>query len=145
MENATLNKTTLNWLYETAKWTRFLAILGFVFIGFMILAAVVMGPVLSFLNQDMAIAAANHNITSITIAAMYGVLAIIYFFPIYYLLQFSQGIIKAYKSDNEEKLNASFQFLKKHFTFIGIMLISVLVIYLLAFIVGTFVFASKLF
>ncbi len=144
MENSILNKTAIGWLYETARWTRFLAILGFVFIGFMIMAAVVIGPVLTFLNADMGLSAASPKIASSVIAAIYGVLAIIYFFPVYYLHKFSQGTITAYKTEDEEKLNASLYFLKKHFKFIGILLIAVLALYLIIFLISMFALISGL-
>lgn len=145
MENFILNKTSLEWLYETARWTKFLAILGFVFIAFMGMAAVVIGPVLAFLNTDMGLSATNPKISNGLIAAVYAVIAIIYFFPVYYLYQFSQRTITAYKTEDEEKLNASFYFLKKHFKFIGILLIAVLIIYLHVFLIGMFALISGLF
>ena len=85
MENATLTKSTLNWLFDAARWARFLAIMGFVFVGFMVLAGIFIGPVLSFLNEDMSLPAGNPQISGSLIAGIYLIIAILYvllFIPI---------------------------------------------------------------
>ncbi len=101
MENVSLNKTSLNWLFDAARWARFIAILGFILIGFLVVVGIFIGPVLSILNEDMDIASGTTGLSSGIIAAIYMAIAVIYFFPIYYLFQFSNGIIKAYRADNE--------------------------------------------
>lgn len=135
MENANLSKTTLKWLHETAQWARFIAILGFIFTGFILLMAIFITPVLSYLNEEMtASSGTDLQVSSITLAVTYVILAAIYFFPILYLFRFSNELIIAYKANDEENLNASFRYLKKHFKFIGVILIVILAIYILIFI-----------
>ena len=136
MENANLSTTTLKWLYDAARWAKFIAIMGFIFIGFMVVLGISIGPVLSFLNEDMNTASGFPAMSGSVMAAIYIVIAALYFFPIYYLFLFSKKVILAYKEENEESLNASFQYLKKHFKFIGIILIVTLAIYILIFIIG---------
>ena len=136
MENANLTTTTLKWLYDAARWARFIAILGFIFIGFMVAVGVFIGPVLSILNEDMDMSSGIASLSGGVIAAAYIAIAAIYFFPIYYLFLFSKKVILAYKEEDEESLNASFHYLKKHFKFIGVMLIVFLAIYILAFVIG---------
>ena len=137
MENAHLSTTTLKWLYDAARWARFIAILGFIFIGFMISIGIVIGPVLSVLNEDMNNTVSGFSaISSGTLAVIYIAIAAIYFFPVYYLFLFSNRFIKSYKAKDEESLNASFIYLKKHFKFIGILAIITLAIYILLFIIG---------
>ncbi|MDA3906360.1 MAG: hypothetical protein PF484_09820 [Bacteroidales bacterium] len=143
MEIFSLNKTSINWLYDAARWSRFIAILGFIMIGFLVFVGIIMGPVLSVLNEDMDISSDRFGLSSGIIAAIYIMIAVLYFFPIYYLFQFSQGIIKAYKTNNEDILNTSFRFLKSHYKFIGIMLIVVLATYFVAFGVGTIALIAK--
>lgn len=53
MGNANLSNTTLKLIYDAARWARFIAILGFIFIGFMITVGIFIGSVLSVLNEDM--------------------------------------------------------------------------------------------
>jgi hypothetical protein len=136
MENANLSTTTLKWLYDAARWARFISILGFIFIGFMIIIGIVIGPVLSILNEDMNTVSGFSALSNGTLSAIYISLAAIYFFPVYYLFLFSNNVIKSYKAENEESLNASFIYLKKHFKFIGVLAIITLAIYTLLFIIG---------
>ncbi|MBN1652010.1 MAG: hypothetical protein JW857_11820 [Bacteroidales bacterium] len=136
MDNITLSKSTLNRLYDTAKWARFIAILGFILIGFLIVVGIFIGPVLSVLNENMDVESSRTALSSGVIAGIYIAMAVIYFFPIFYLFQFSQGFITAYKAENEEKVNTSFLYLKKHYKFIGILTIIMIAIYFLIFVVG---------
>ncbi|MCD6091885.1 MAG: hypothetical protein J7J72_10320 [Bacteroidales bacterium] len=134
MENLTLSKTSLNWVYDAARWARFISILGFILLTFLVIVGIFIGPILSMLNDKMDIASSTATLSGGLIAAIYIAIAVIYFFPIFYLFQFSHGFIKAYKAENEESLNNSFRFLKKHYTFIGIMLIVVIVLYIVLFV-----------
>jgi hypothetical protein len=138
MENTNLTTTTLKWLYDTARWARFIAILGFVFIGFMVVIGIFITPVLSYLNEELAASATSPQVSPVLLAIIYLVIAIVYFFPIYYLFQFSNGIIVAYKAKHEENLNASFHYLKKHFKFIGILMIISMAVYFIIFLIGIF-------
>lgn len=133
MENANLTTTGLKWLNDAARWARFIAIIGFISIGFMVLAGIIIGPVLSYLNQDMMMPAGNTPLSSSWFALFYIIFSAIYFFPIYFLYQFSNKTIVAYKAKDEEMLNASFVYLKRHFKFIGILIIIVIALYILIF------------
>lgn len=139
MENVSLNKTSLNWMFDAARWARFIAILGFILIGFLVIVGIFIGPVLSALNESMAMGSSTSTLSGGLFAAIYLAIAFLYFFPVYYLFQFSNGLIKAFKAEDEEKLNASLHFLKKHFKFIGILTIVVLAIYILLFVAAIFV------
>jgi len=136
MENITLNQTSISWLYQTTRWARFIAILGYVLIGFLVIVGIFMGFILSFLNQEMTNLTQSPQISSTVLAIIYVSIAILYFFPIHYLFQFSNGFIKAYKDEDEDSLNASFQFLKMHYKFIGILMIVFLAIYIVVFVVA---------
>lgn len=136
MEQANLSTTTLKWLFDTARWARFIAIIGFIFIGFMAIIGILIGPILSTLNEDMTNVSAFPLISNGILSVIYIIVAAIYFFPVYYLFLFSNKVMKAYKAEDEESLNSSFQYLKKHFKFIGILLIIALAIYTLMFIGG---------
>lgn len=138
MESTNLTTTTLKWLYDTARWARFIAILGFVFIGFMVVIGIFITPVLSYLNEELLASATSPQVSPVLLVIIYLVIAIVYFFPIYYLFQFSNSIIVAYKAKDEENLNASFLFLKKHFKFIGILMIISLAVYFIIFLIGIF-------
>lgn len=133
MENANLTTTGLKWLNDAARWARFIAIMGFIFIGFMVLAGIIIGPVLSYMNQDMMMPAGNTQLSSSWFALLYIIMSALYFFPIYFLYQFSNKTIIAYKAQDEEMLNASLVYLKRHFKFIGILIIIMIALYILIF------------
>jgi hypothetical protein len=73
-------------------------------------------------------------------SAIYIVIALMYFFPIYYLFQFSSKIKNAFKFNDNEQLNASFEYLKSHYKFMGILALIFVsfyaVIFFMTFIVG---------
>ena len=61
----------------------------------------------------------------------YLVLAVIYFFPVYYLIQFANKMKKAIATKNDETLAASFEMLKSHYKFLGVFTIITISLYIL--------------
>ncbi|MEO1050546.1 MAG: DUF5362 family protein [Bacteroidota bacterium] len=116
-------------LDEIKKWVKFLSILGFIFVGFMVLIALFMGTVFSSLGADLPL-------PGILFTFMYLVIAALYFFPILYLFKFSSALKTALASDNEQALAEAFGNLKSHYKFIGILSIIVLGLYALGFFLG---------
>ncbi len=74
----------------------------------------------------------------LTMTIVYLVLAIIYFFPVYYLLQFSLKMKKALTSKNDETLAKAFEMIKSHYKFLGVFTIITISLYVLLFIVSAF-------
>jgi hypothetical protein len=121
-------------LSEAAKWARFLAICGFIFLGLM----VIYGIVVSFLVVDMASTmsqfdtTANENslknLMGIGMIIFYIVFAVIAFFPYYFLLRFANKMKAALISNDQEALNGSFQNLKILYRYMGILMIISLVL-----------------
>jgi len=66
--------------------------------------------------------------------------AVIYFFPIYFLFKFSSLSKTAIESNNNESLETAFRYLKLHYRFMGIFVIVILGIYLL---IGLFAIISS--
>ncbi|MGB8705711.1 MAG: DUF5362 family protein [Gillisia sp.] len=117
----------INNLLETGKWTKFLAILGFIFIGFMLLASVIMGVVTSVMGDAFP----SLPFPGIFLALIYLVFAVLYFFPILYLFRFSTNIQKAMRANKPQDFNAAIGNLKSHYKFVGILVIIIMVAYLL--------------
>jgi len=121
-------------LSEAAKWARFLAICGFVFLGLM----VIYGVVVSFVIADMASTMSQFETTSnenslknlmgIGMIIFYIVFAVIAFFPYYFLLRFANKMKAALISNDQEALNGSFQNLKILYRYMGILMIISLVL-----------------
>ncbi len=117
------------------KWGKFLAILGFVFLGLLVMAGVVMSFVFAIIPKN--------NFTpmpfpSFLFGLIYLVMGIIYFFPVLFLFRFSTGINNALLFKNQDQLVNAFKNLKALYRFIGIFMIVGLVLYLLAFIIMIF-------
>ena len=126
-------------LNETRKWTKFLAILGFIGIGFMLLIGLFTGAISSTID-DPNIASAM-PFPAAFIGIIYISMAVIYFFPVLYLLNFSNKMKKALYFSNHEALYEAFKYLKYHYKFIGIITIISLLIGG-AFIVGMGIFTA---
>lgn len=142
--NFVLSYESESFLKETAKWGYFLSILGFFFIGIMVLFAIFMGAFLSKLGSMGGPSMGNPmsmmgNMGGF-MALIYLIIALVYFFPIYYLFQFSSKAKIAFKSNDNHKLNESFQFLKSHYKFMGIMALIMVsfygIFFLFAFLIG---------
>ena len=123
-------------LSEAAKWARFLAICGFIFLGLMI----IYGIVVSFVMVDMASALSQvdstpgenslKNMMGIGMVIFYIVFAVIAFFPYYFLLRFANKMKAALISNDQDALNGSFQNLKILYRYMGILMIISLVLML---------------
>jgi hypothetical protein len=132
-----IEPSILEYLSETARWGKFLSILGFIMCGIMILAGMVLPSMMSKLS---AIGMGQGNILGgLGIGMMlfiYVIITIIYFFPCLYLFLFSRDMKLALASDDQFKLTESFRNLKRLFKYIGVLTIVFLSFYALAIIGG---------
>ncbi len=109
-------------LRETAKWARFLAIVGFVNIGLVVIAAIWMLSMTSSLPTDEVFPQADafggifHYI-----AYFYLIICIILFFPTLYLYRFGTITLKSLDNDAQFDFETGITNLKSFFKFIGIM------------------------
>ena len=128
---STLNSEIKSYLAETAKWGYFLSIVGFIGIGFMVLAGLFIGTFMSTLGMA-ELALFNPAILTVT----YLIIAVLYFFPVLYLFRFSSRMKVALRSDDEAELTNSFQNLKSLYKFMGILTAIFLGFYALMFVFG---------
>ncbi len=112
------------YLNEARKWSKFLAILGFCFIGLAILAGLFAGTFIARMGgqQDMPF-------PPYIFSVIYAGMGAIYFFPIYYLLKFSNHMKSALVNQNSRELDTAFEYLKSHYKYIGILFIILLAFY----------------
>lgn len=118
-------------LYETARWARVLAVVGFIFLVIMIMAGVLVSITL---NQVKVADVLNGRMdgTSPSLAMLYVVFAIIGFFPLLYTLRFAHQMRSALNGNDQALLNASFRNLKICFRYLGIITIISLVLFALS-------------
>ncbi|MRT92428.1 hypothetical protein [Ancylomarina sp. 16SWW S1-10-2] len=110
------------YLLETRKWTKFFAILAFIFMGIGVLSSISMFMASSFIT-------AYSPLPMTGIAVFYLIFTGVSFFPIYYLLQFSNKAKEALLYRNSQTLTEAMKYIKSHFKFVGIMTIVMLALY----------------
>lgn len=132
-----LDQSAKDFLKETAKWAYFLSILGFVGVGLFVVIAIFAGTIFSALGT-MPGTGAFAGSFGVVMGFMYFILAAVYFFPVYYLFKFSSNAKKAFRENDSEALTASLGYLKSHYKFVGILMISMLVLYGLFFVLAMF-------
>ncbi len=131
-ENLVIDWRSKEFLKETAKWTKFLAILGFVGIGLMVLGSLVMlfAPSSLMSNGDFPFGG------KIFMMLLYLAFAVLYYFPISYLYQFSENTKKAIENNDNNAIRDAFEFLKSHYKFMGILTIILLSFYAIMIFIG---------
>jgi len=120
------------YLNETRKWTIFLSILGFIFLGLLVVVSLLMSTVFNTLSAD----AMPFPGMGIAIGIVYLLLGALFFFPIYYLYKFSSLSRKAIYNEDSVTLTQAFKNLKSHYKFTGIFTIILLSLYMIFFIVA---------
>lgn len=134
MEPLKLTDQSIGFLREAKTWTFFLAILGFIGVAMMVLAGIFMG--IFFTVIDVFKDVPNlPNFPFGLFGFFYIILAVVYYFPVYYLYKFSKDLGSALLYQDEERLTSSFMYLKKHFKYIGIMIICLIAFYIVAMII----------
>lgn len=122
----------LNDLNSTRKWTMFLSVLGFIFLGLLIVAGLATSLFLSTFKTSEA----NLGIPESLMILIFIIVGAIYFFPVFFLFRFSRNTRDAIQNLDQQKLQKGIRNLRLYFTYIGIMVIVVLTIYVLALLVA---------
>jgi len=118
-----INEEMKEFLLETSNWGRFLAILGFVGLGLMVIASIAMVVIGSSFSYH------SNGLPSMWLALIYIIIAVLYYFPISYLLSFSNNIKSGIRTNDNDLLTSGFQNLKSHYKFLGIFTIVILSLY----------------
>ncbi len=131
-----LDQSAKDFLKETAKWAYFLAILGFVGIGLFVVIAIFAGALFSAMGAAMPRMGAFGGSFGAIMSFFYLLIAAVYFFPVYYLFKFGSNAKRAFRDNDSEALTSSLGYLKSHYKFIGILMVSILVLYALFFLLA---------
>jgi hypothetical protein len=135
-----LEDAAKDYLRESAKWSMFLAILGFIGIGFLALLAIIMTGAASMMPETPGPFGKMRGLISL----IYLVFAILYLFPIYYLFKYADNTKKAINSGNTALLTSAFSNLKSHHKFLGIASIIIIALYILAAIIMVIGFTAMM-
>jgi hypothetical protein len=110
-------------LEEIRKWTLLFSVLGFIFVGICIVILPAM-----IIPSFTGVSGKNSIVTAMPFLGI----ALIYFFPLYFLLKFSIISRRAIELSDPKYLEISFRFLKLHYRFMGILICIMLIVYLIA-------------
>ena len=134
-----INEEIKEYLLVTAKWAKFLSILGFIGIGLMFLVILISMVVNSSSYSSYGYNRSNASVVSFF---MFIIIAIVYFFPINYLFRFSNEVKRGIDFENQDSFTEGIRNLKSHYKYVGIAAIVVLSFYILM-ILMTFVMLSS--
>ncbi len=118
-----LTSTAVGFLQESAKWSKFMAIIGFIGIGIMVLVSVFMAIGIGATNMP------ELPFSMSVFSIIYVVFAAIYFFPVYYLYQYATKTSAALHSKNKHLLTDGLENLKSHHKFLGIFTLIIVSLY----------------
>jgi len=126
-----IDQPSINYLSETARWSRFLAIIGFIGCGFMVIIGLFFGSQMVRLMPGLGDVGMT-TAMSVFISFFIIFTSLIMFFPSLYLFNFSSKMRKALNNNDQPTLTESLKNLKSFFKFWGILLIVYLSFYALA-------------
>ena len=128
-----VNQSMKDDLLCSAKWMKFLCIIGCIGVALMVILAIVMFVVGTSLDgMNMPFGAASMGL-------LYLVFSAIYIYPLIKGFQFANGAKAACLTDSEAQLARSFSGLRAMIKFFGVLTIIVMVLYVLA-IIGIVIF-----
>ncbi len=126
-----LNNQMKKHLYETAKWTNFLSLVGLVGIAIlMVLSIAIIGGFIS-LGEEL-----SAQISRALIGVIYFLITALYAYPTIRLLQFSRNLKRGLLENDEDIVTTSFQNLKSVFKFLGILTLILICIYAFIFLMA---------
>ncbi|MDZ7742071.1 MAG: hypothetical protein U5Q03_10050 [Bacteroidota bacterium] len=138
MEKPNLQEEAYHYLKSIQKWSYFISLTGMILLVLSVVLMMFFGFAISklmSLNQvnDMgAMPGQAARFGSTFMVIIYIIIMIIYFFPIYFLFRFSVNLKKSLKSGDDYQLSNAFNFLGKHYTYIGVLMIIGIIIYVIA-------------
>ena len=134
-------------LSEAAKWAKFLAVVGFVLCGLIVVIAIFAGSLFAMLansyNDGYSSSAQLTGGMGAFVTIFYIGIAILFFLPYLFLFRFATRMKTALNTNDQRTLNTSFQNLKIMFRYVGILTIVMLSFYALAILMVIIMAASS--
>jgi hypothetical protein len=130
MQPLVITEDIRSYIYESAKWTKFLSIVGFIVTGLMVLIAISVGSVMQSMSEIPAyqgLAALSPGV----ITVFYLLIALVYFYPSFLMYKFSSAAKLAVLYGSQENLSLAMSKMKSIFKFWGILTIIIIAIYVL--------------
>ena len=123
-------------LAETAKWAKFLSVVGFIMCGLVVIASFFVGAIFSASTSQYERYGDDSPFAGLGVlmTIFYLAIGILYFFPCLFLFRFATQMTAALYTNEQLTLNKSFQNLKRMFRYMGILTIIVISLYIFAFV-----------
>lgn len=116
------------YIRDTAKWAKFLAIVGFIFTAIIVIMAFSMGGLMSVFSRMGGFP----NVGGVFLTILYLIIALLYFIPCLFLYRFARRTQIALDQNQQEQLLSGFDHLNRFFKFVGILTLIYLIIMVLA-------------
>src|SRR5674476_1519967 len=121
-----IEEGTFKYLNSSRKWAMFLAIIGFIFVGLIIIIGLIAGTFLTAFNSGEKGLGIPESLMFIPIL----LLAVIYFFPVLFLFRFSKHTSHAVQTLDKMEFHKAIKNLKSFFVYIGVLIIIILSLYI---------------
>ena len=126
---------TQTYLSESARWGKFLSVVGFIFCGVIFITSFFIPSIYSKMSRLNDISSDVMSQAAGTLSIVYIVLAFVLFVPCLFLYRFSIRMKAALTSVSQPDFEASFKNLKSLFKFYGIVTIILLSFYAFLFVI----------
>ncbi len=129
-----ISKKSEEYLNETEQWTKFLSIVGFVFVGLIVIMALFASTIFS--SVPFGPENKMGGVMGFLFSGIYLLMGALYFFPTWYLFKFSKSLKEAIRFKNNEELEVALSNHKSFYKFLGVFTVIMLAIYGIAFLIG---------
>ncbi|MBS1587583.1 MAG: hypothetical protein JSS82_18770 [Bacteroidetes bacterium] len=123
--NLEVDEVAKSHLLETARWGKFLAIVGFIIIGLMVLLGLFGGMAASSFGGGGLLG----GLSGVSLLLFYLLIAALYFYPCFTLYRFASNMKPAINTMNRQQFNSALGNMKALFQYMGIMTIIMLSLY----------------
>jgi hypothetical protein len=125
VSEAKITDHMVNSVRSTKPWTRFLSILGFIAVAFMLVFGILMMVVKNILPQ------ANGDFPVVLMGLMYILMSLFYLFPSMYLFKYSSAVDRFLLSGRESEMESALSYQKSFWKFVGILSLIMIIIAIL--------------
>jgi hypothetical protein len=127
-----LDETSKAYLLETARWAKFLAIMGICFMALYLLAGIGIAAAIANMPELGTI---TKGFGASGVFLLYSLVAFIGIYPLYALLKYSIIIKRAINSTDQEMLNKALKFHRNYYRYNGMIMLIMIGLYALLFVV----------
>jgi H+/Cl- antiporter ClcA len=127
----TITGEIVSYLKTTAKWSFFLAIIGYILILLLVITGITFFVLSSVQKEYSDFQNLPFPMPFGLIGVLYLIMGILYFFPSYNLMKFGNKIKAAFENNDQTALDEGLKNLKQLFTFFGVMTIVIISAYII--------------